>query len=68
LCKIRAKIGVKKGGFWYFYLQRYEKIRTFAVSIRMMEMARRATKNLFQACKNFLPAQGAKWKSGNRQA
>jgi len=29
-----------------------------------MEIARRAAKYLFQACKNFLPAQSAKMKSG----
>ena len=29
--------------------------------------ARKAAKYLSQACKNFLPAQGAKFPSGNRQ-
>ena len=40
------------------------KIRTFEVSIIIMEMTRKAAKYLSQACKNFLPAQGVKMEVG----
>ena len=48
-------------------LESPRKFRTFAVSIIKTEKARKAAKYLSQACKNFLPAQGAKNPSGNRQ-
>ena len=44
--KLGRKIGVEKGGFWAFYLQRCEKSSNFAVSIRMTKRAVRRWKVL----------------------
>jgi hypothetical protein len=50
-----------------FYLQAYEKIRTFALSMRTMEMARQAGKIIALAKQKILPGQAAKTKSYRRQ-
>ena len=59
-CKIRAKIGGKKGGFYYFYLQDMRIFRTFALSMRMNDKAPSAAENIFQVHQIFLPAQSVK--------
>jgi len=59
-CKIRAKIGGKKGGFYHFYLQGMRIFRTFALSMRMNDGAPSAAENIFQVHQNFLSAQSVK--------
>ena len=48
---------------WWFIRRPQWKCFTFALSIRTMELERRATKICFQAWQNFLPAQSVKRKS-----